>query len=548
MRWLKNLKANCNSWWLLSTLFVLLIIVPNMSIFVNVFNRPNDNFKHIQDYLLKDYISNTFLLILGTGLLTIGLGVVLAWLVTMFEFPGKSWFKWGLVLPLTVPTYIGAYTYHGLLNYTGVIQRFLRNQLGMQVNQGYFNMMSMQGAIFIFAIFLYPYVYMITRSFMSKQSASLIESSRILGKGHMTILYRIIIPMCRGAIVGGGSLVILEVLNDYGVANYYGIPTFSIAIFKTWFGMGDLDTVVKLAAMLMGAIFLLLYFEKLLRGRKSYSYTTSKIQPIRPTKLKGIKAYIATGLCFLVFCLGFLIPVMQLIYWGIMAYGKTVQLQVLKLSFVSFGVALVTASIIMVIAIIIANYSRISKGVIGGLYGRITVLGYSIPGAVIAIGVMVFFIGIDQQLYGFYKWVNPQSPKLLLTTSIVMLIVAYIIRFLAIGYNPIESGLDKVGRSFHEASRVLGKNITRTFFQVDMWMIRPAIISGFTLVFIDILKELPLTLLLRPFNFNTLATRAYEYANDEMIQEASLPSLIIIGISLLAMLLLSRVASKGART
>ncbi len=261
----RNLKANINMWWLLSTCFVCLVIIPNMSIFINIFNAPNDNFRHIQKYLLKDYLTNSTILMMGAGLLSIVIGVTLAWLVTMFDFPMKKWFRWALVLPLTIPTYIGAYTYHGLFNYTGLIQRFLRNQLGLQVNQAYFNMMSMKGAIFfIFYDFLIPlHFYYHKIIFRKKQSASLIETSRLLGKGHFAIFIKVILPICRGAIIGGVSLVILEVLNDYGVANYYGIPTFSIAIFKTWFGMGDLDTVVKLSAILMTIIFILLYLEKI---------------------------------------------------------------------------------------------------------------------------------------------------------------------------------------------------------------------------------------------------------------------------------------------
>ncbi|QUI22643.1 iron ABC transporter permease [Vallitalea pronyensis] len=541
---LRNLKANINIWWLLSTCFVCLIIIPNMSIFINIFNAPNDHFRHIQKYLLKNYLSNTTILMMGAGLLSIAIGVSLAWVVTMFDFPMKRFFRWALVLPLTIPTYIGAYTYHGLLNYTGLVQRFLRNQLGLQVNQVYFNMMSINGAIFIFTIFLYPYVFIITKSFLEKQSASLIETSRLLGKSHFVIFIKVILPICRGAIIGGTSLVVLEVLNDYGVANYYGIPTFSIAIFKTWFGMGDLDTVVKLSAILMLIIFVLLYVEKLLRGRKRYSYTTSKIQPLQPLKLNGWKKHLAMVVCILIFTLGFFIPLLQLIYWMAISYKNNVNIQVLKLSSTSFLVAFVTASIIIVIATIIANYSRISKGLLSKIYGRITVLGYSIPGAVIAIGVMIFFIGLDRTLYGVYTWFNPTTSKLILTTSIVMLIFAYIIRFLAIGFNPIESGFDKIGKTFHEASRVLGKRMTTTFFKVDMKMIQPAIISGFILIFVDVLKELPLTLLLRPFNFNTLATKTYEYANDEMIHEAAIPSLIIIGIGMLAMLILNKVSTK----
>ncbi|QEK13556.1 iron ABC transporter permease [Crassaminicella thermophila] len=541
---MRKLKSNLNIWAIFSFILVLFVLLPNVNIFINIFNKPNENWHHIKAYLLKDYIINSMMLIGFTGTLTSIIGTSLAWIISAYDFPFKVFLKWGLILPLAIPPYIAAYTYNGLLNYTGVIQSFLRNTYNIYLDQKYFNVMSMKGAIFIFTIFLFPYVYIITKSFLEKQSASLIETARVLGRTPFEIFLYVVFPISRGAIVGGVSLVILEVLNDYGVVKYFGIPTFSTAIFKTWFAMGDIDSAVKLASILMVFVFGILVLEKLLRGRKKFSYTTSKIRPIKPIKLEGIKGILAFGYCFIIFSLGFLIPTFQLTHWTFLSYKKVFSMKFLEMLFNSLWIAFVSAGFIVIMAIVIANYCRIQEGFISKIYSKVTAVGYSIPGAVIAVGVIVFFVNLDNRLYGFYKMIDPNSSKLVLSTSIVMLIFAYIIRFLAIGYNSIESGFEKIGKRFFEASRTLGMNVIQTFFKVDLKMIKPAIVSAFVLVFVDILKELPLTLILRPFNFNTLATKSFEYANDEMIHEASISSLIIILVSVVSIYFFYKVGDK----
>jgi len=538
----RQLRMSLNIWAVLSIVFALLILLPNVNILVNVFNEANENWNHIKEFLLKEYIVNTMIIVLFTGLFSIIIGTSLAWIISVFEFPFSSFFRWGLILPLAIPPYIAAYTYTGLLNYTGVVQRFLRNSLNVHVNQKHLDLMSMEGAIFIFTMFLFPYVYTITKAFLERQSASLIENARVLGRTPFEIFLLVILPVSRPAIVGGVSLVILEVLNDYGVVKYFGITTFSTAIFRTWFAMGDLDSAIKLSAILMLLVFGILTIENFLRGRKKFSYTSTKNRPIAKINLKGIKAVIAFGYTMVVFSIGFLIPTLQLIHWALLTYKKILNIKFLELMFNSLLIALISSGLLIVIALIIANYKRISDSLVARISSKITIIGYSIPGAVIAIGVIIFFISLDRKLYWFYKAINPDSGKLVLSTSIVMLIFAYIIRFLAIGYNSIESGYEKIGKKFFEASRTLGMNITKTFFKVDVKMIKTAILSGYILVFVDILKELPLTLILRPFNFNTLATKAFEYANDEMIHEAAISSLIIILISFTSIYFFHKIA------
>lgn len=480
--------------------------------------------------MLQDYLVTTFVMIVLLGILTIVIGVSLAWLVSAYDFPMKGFLKWGLILPLSIPAYIGAYAYHGLLNYTGIIQTTLRNSFGIQVNQKYFDIMNIPGAVFIFTVFLFPYVYMITRAFLVKQSASIIENARLLGSGSVEIFFRIVLPISRVAIVGGGSLVILEFLNDYGVVKYFGIQTLSTAIFQTWFGLGDLKSAIKLAGTLMAIVVFLLLMEKIMRGRRKYSSTTTKVRPLKPIRLTGWKAGLTTFYCGSVFTLAFIIPFSQLVMWVFMAYDAVLNKDFIKLIWNSVFVASIGAIAIVIIAVIIGNFTRISNGFFSRISAKVVILGYSIPGAVIAIGVLILFIGIDKTLSAFYSLIG-MNQTLVLSTSLILLCFAYVIRFLAIGYNSIEAGYEKNGNHFTEASRMLGMTMTQTFFKVDLKLIKGAVISAFILAWVEIIKELPLTLILRPFNFETLATKAFQYAGNEMVQEAAIPSLIIVMIS-----------------
>ena len=538
------MKDKLNSWGFFSFIFVILVILPCMYIVIHLLDKPNENWYHIKTYLMKDYIINTIKIVFATGIFAMIIGTTLAWLIAAYEFPFRKFFKWALILPLTVPPYIAAYTYNGIFNYTGMVQKFFRNVMEINLDPKYFDIMSIRGAVFIFTVFLFPYVYIITRSFLEKQSASLIENARLLGRSSSSIFMHVILPISRGAIVGGSSLVILEVLNDFGVVSYFGVQTFSTAIFKTWFSLGDTSTAVKLASILMVTVFIILSLEKFFRGRKKYSYTTAKVRPIVPIELKGIKAVGAFLYCFTILSLGFIIPLLQLSQWSILTYKKILNIKLLELMFNSIWMAAIPAVLIIVMSVVIANFYRMKNNWISKAFSKISILGYSIPGAVLAIGVILLMVSIDRELGWFYKAIDPSSKTLVLSTSIFMLIFAYTIRFLAIGYQSIESGFDKIGMKFFEASRTLGYSATKTFFKVDLPMIKPALIGAFALVFIDIVKELPLTLILRPFNFNTLATKTYEYAGDEMIHEASIPALIIILVSIILVYLLYRIGDK----
>lgn len=536
---LRALKKHTNSWLVLSLLGAAVILLPLFPIILSLFQAPNENWQHIREYLLASYLRNTLVLVVLTGFFAAALGVSMAWLIAAYDFPLRRFFRWALLLPLAIPPYIAAYTYSTMFSYTGIVQKTLRS-FGITPNPKWFGIMSMRGAVFIMTLFLFPYVYMIARSFFERQSGAYIENALLLGRGPWAIFFRVALPLARPAIVGGLTLVIFEVLSDYGVTSYYGIHTISTAIFQTWFGMYDVDSAIRLAAYLMIGIIGLFLAERLARRNRRFSASTSKTRPLVPRPLRGVSSWAAVLFCGGLFAWSFLFPLMQLIVWATWTYADVLTPTFFQLVSRSVYLALLATVIILVLATIVANVHRTYATTFTYALSRWVTAGYSIPGAIVAVGILAFFIGLDRQLAPLYERLGMGKSPLVLSMSLVMLVVAYIVRFMATGYNAVEAGFEKVGTKYMEASRTLGFGMTRTFFKVDLSLIKGALVSGTILTFVEIVKELPLALLLRPFNFETLATKAYRYAHDEMIYEASVPSLVIIGVSMAAVYLLHR--------
>ncbi|WP_318507057.1 iron ABC transporter permease [Bacillus sp. T3] len=528
-------QKELNGWWIISMIAAAVILLPILYVFVELFQAPNENWFQIRQYLIKNYFFNTVVLVLLTGVITAFLGITLAWLTSAYDFPFRKFFRWGLILPLAIPPYIAAYTYRTMLSYTGVIQTTLRNSFDYQLEPELLSISSLRGAVFIFSLFLFPYVYIIARTFLENQSAAYIENARLLGRKPLAVFFKVVLPLSRPALIGGAVLVIYEVLSDYGVTSYFGIHTITTAIFQTWFGMYDVDTAMRLAAWLMMFIVGMIILERILRQRQRY-HLSNKSRPLVPKKLKGISAAAAFIYCTVVFSLGFFIPLVQLISWAGLTAEKVWDPAFFTLLYQTVSVAAISTGIILIVAVIVANVSR-SKSTFSFVLSKWVTSGYSIPGAIIAIGVLAVFIRLDKELAPLYSKLGLGTAPLILSMSMAMLVVGYTIRFMATGFNAIEVGFEKIGSKYTEASRLLGNGRTKTFFKVDLPLIKGALISGFILTFVEICKELPLVLLLRPFNFETLATKTFQYAKDEMIHEASIPSLMIIGLSALSVLI-----------
>lgn len=527
-----------NSWAWGSLIIGLLIFLPILFIIIPALTKPNENWNHIQTFLLPEIVQNSLVLLVGSAFLTGFIGITLAWIISVYDFPWRRFFSWALIMPLAIPTYIGAYTYHGMLNYTGIVQTTLRNQFDITLQPEALDIMNRPGAIFIFTLFLYPYVYTLTRTFFQRQATSLLENARVLGRKPWEVFLRVALPLSRTALVGGITLVCLEVLNDYGVSKYFGIQTFTTAIFQTWFAMGDLQTAIQLAVTLMATVLFCLLLERILRGRMQYSATTTKTRILSPQRLTGVKKWGAFTLCLVVFLVAFFLPLIQLIYWTYLAWEEMLNPEFYQLVWSSVWISAVGALLIVILSFVIANFRRLERNRWVNLLTQIVLLGYSIPGAVIAIAVISFFLAIDKQLVGVNNWLS-LDPPLVLSTTIIMLLFAHVIRFLAIGYQPIDTGFEKLGNRYTEASRTLGMSSFQTFWRIDLPLVRGAMVSGAILAFIDILKELPLTLLLQPFNFYTLSTKAFQFAKDEMIHEAAFSSILMILISAIAIWILA---------
>ncbi len=531
----RNVRKQTNGWTMMTVVGALAVLAPSLYLLFGLFGEPGENWKHIQEYVLLDSALYSLQLVLGAGSGAVLLGVALAWFVAAYDFPFRRFFHFAFVLPLAIPPYIAAYTYGAMLGYTGSVQSFMRNQLGMQPNQAYFDIMSMKGAIFIFTICLFPYVYLLVKTMLERQSASFIENARLLGRGPLAIFIRIALPVSRTAIAGGASLVAFEVLNDYGVSKHFGIPSFTTAIFKTWFGMYDVDSAIRLSGLLMCFVIGVFVIERLIRRREAYHTATSRLRPLARRKLRGAAAWAVPGIGLLVFAFSFAIPVLQLIVWAGWTYREVLNAKFATLLGNTLMIAIVSITLLMVLAVIVANVCRFSKRSLPSVgLSRLIAMGYSIPGAVLSIGVLAVFISLDRQFSGFYERLGLGAGKLVLSMSLAMLIFAYVIRFLTVGFNAVEAGFAKIGNRYSEASRALGHGVTATFFRVDLPMIRGAVLTGFIMTFMEIVKELPLTLLLRPFNFETLATKAYQYASDEQIHQASVPSLFIIAVGIVS--------------
>jgi iron(III) transport system permease protein len=443
-----------------------------------------------------------------------------------------------LILPLAIPTYIAAYTYAGIFDYTGPIQVFLRD-IGFS-DLVYIDIMNFWGVAVVMALVLFPYVYVVARSTFMSQSATLLEASRILGSSSWRTFFKIALPISRPAIIGGLSLVMMEVLNDYGAVKYYGISTFTTGIFRAWFSFGDPNSAINLSGILMAFIFIMIMAERLQRGKVKFDEGARIGRQLKRYQLTGWKKFFAWMVCFIPLFLGFIAPVFQLILWSFQTIKKIIDFDFLILMANSFGLALLAAVLCVSFSVIILFAVKVNKNRFFSLLAKFAALGYSIPGAVIAIGIMIPLLGLDKFLIDTWEESFNMKIGLIFSGTIFALTFAYIVRFLTVSLNPIEAAFKKTGDSIDEASYSLGAGSFKTLLKVNLPLIKSALISGGILVFVDILKELPLTLILRPFNFHTLATKAYELASDEMIAESATPSLIIIVIGTIPIIILNR--------
>jgi iron(III) transport system permease protein len=542
------MKPGRNAWVIFTIFIALMVSIPILVVFGHIFYGSSEVWEHLYSTVLKDYIINSLILMLGVGISTIVIGVSTAWVVTMYQFPGRKIFEWSLILPLAMPAYIVGITYSGMLDYTGPIQSLLREYFGWNAGDyRFFDIMSIEGVIFVMSFVFYPYVYLITRASFMQQSASVLEVSQSLGQTPLQTFFKVALPLARPAIVGGVGLALMEVLSDFGTVQYYGVDTFTTGIFRAWFSLGDENAATKLSTMLMLFVLALIVFERIQRGRAKFDFSSSQYRPVKVYTLRKIEAFAAFSVCFIPLFFGFLLPVTQLMYWSFLTVKEVINREFVSLLTNSFLLAVVASILSVVIALLIAYAVRLYRTYSVKAVSRIATSGYSIPGVVVAVGVMIPFAWLDNTLDAFMSKNFAISTGLLLSGTLFAVIFAYIVRFLTVPFNSIEAGLERVSRNVDEASRSLGVTPVKTLFLINLPLIKGTLLGAAILVFVDILKELPLTLILRPFNFDTLAIKAFELAHDEMVPESANAALVIIAVGIIPVIMLSKLISTEKR-
>jgi iron(III) transport system permease protein len=500
----------------------------------------SDTWGHLIDTVLAEYVLNSMLLMLGVGAGTLVLGVSAAWLTAMCEFPGRRFFSWALLLPMAMPAYIIAYTYTGMLDYAGPAQTLLRDSFGWSFGDYWFpQIRSLGGAICMLSLVLYPYVYLLVRVAFLEQSTAVLEASRNLGKTPWQTLFLVALPLARPAIAAGVSLALMETLADYGTVAYFGVSTFTTGIFRTWYGLGELQTAAQLAAFMLLFVFTLLILEKRSRARLRFHKSSARSFPAR-IPLRGWRAAISFAIALGILTAGFLLPAAQLGFWAAGSYADVLDQAFLQLVGNSFLLAATASLCCLLLALLLGYGRRLYPGRAETIATRVAGMGYAVPGTVIAVGVLIPFAWIDNSIDSWLRQQFGVSSGLLLSGTLAALVFAYVVRFLAVSLQTVEAGLARIRPGIDETARSLGHSPLAVLRRIHLPMLQGSLLTALLLVFVDVLKELPTTLILRPFNFNTLAVRAHELASDERLAAAALPAIAIVLIGLLPVILMNR--------
>ena len=529
-------------------LVALVVALPVLTVFGFIFKPASGVWQHLAATGLADYVVNSLLLMIGVGVGTLLLGVSAAWVSATCEFPGRRWLEWALLLPMAIPAYIVAYTYTGLLDFSGPVQSLLRESFGWGYGDYWFpNIRSLAGAVVMLSLVLYPYVYLLARAAFLEQSVCVLEVSRTLGASPMRTFLRVALPMARPAIIAGLLLVLMETLADYGTVQYFGVSTFTTGIFRTWFGLGDPAAAAQLSALLMGFVFVLILLEHRSRRAARYHDSGARVRSLPRHQLAGWRMAVGLAVCIVPLLFGFLLPAGQLLAWSVRTAGKMLDADFLRIVTNSLALAGSAALVTLVMGLFMAYGKRLHGNVWVSGAVRTAGMGYAIPGTVIAIGVMIPFAWLDNHIDAWMRAQFDFSTGLLLSGTLVALLFAYMVRFLAVALQTIEAGLARIRPGMDDAARSLGFGPMHVLRKVHVPMLRGSLLTAMLLVFVDVLKELPATLVLRPFNFNTLAVRTYELATDERLADAASASLAIVLVGIIPVILLSRSLSQTRR-
>ncbi len=524
-----RLRRVTDRWGVAVVLVAGILLLPLLAV-LSYLGRDSAEWEHLVSTVFGGYLRNTLILVFAVTAVVLLMAIPPAWIVTNYEFPGRTLFSWALVLPLAIPTYVAAFVFYQGPEAAIPLLIWIRTNASIDAFIAAELIIRYGLLILMLAAVLYPYVYLACRAAFTQQSRTVIEAARCLGDSPSRVFFRVALPMARPAVAAGSGLVIMEVINDYGAVHFFGVPTLTEGIFRTWFNMGDKVSALRLAGIVMVAVAVLLVLEQLLRGRARYVEAEASSIPLARRRLPGIRGIIATMVCFVPLMIGFIYPVGRLSVWAwsnlTSDAGVAIRAEALARG---LFMALGTAATVTMIAAIFTYAVRLRESVTRRSLGRVAGLGYATPGAVIAVGVLVVFGAFDR--LGL-----PGLP--IVSGTLFAIGFAYMVRFFAIPLQFTRAGMDRLGKPLEEASRLLGKAPMATFFKIDLPLLRGPLIAAGMLLFVDILKELPLTLILRPANFETLATTAFSLASEARLQACAVPSLVIViagGIGLVSM-------------
>lgn len=525
---------------LLASVAAGVLAVPVVVVLGSIFTPSGETWAHLAATVLPEYIANTLWLLLGVGFGVTAIGVATAWLTTMCRFPGHGFFEWALILPLAVPAYVMAYAYTDFLQFTGPMQTGLRAWFGWGPREYWFpDVRSLGGAAIIFSFVFYPYVYLLARAAFLEQAAGMIEAGRSLGYGPWGSFFRLALPLARPGIAAGVALALMETLADFGTVSYFALPTFTTGIYRAWLSLGDRIAAAQLAATLLGFVAVVLIAERVSRGRARYDNRAVR-RHLVPKRLRGWPAGAAALACLVPAVAGFVLPIAILLDLSVAGGDLNFGARYFSLVVNSVSVSAITAACAVALALLIAYSARAGSNLIGLIAYRLASLGYAVPGAVIAVGILIPVTRLDHALSGWLQSLFGISTGLLLTGGMAALVYAYLVRFLAVALQSVEAGLAKVTPGMDDAARSLGADARGILMRVHVPLLAPSLMIAALMVFVDAMKELPVTFMMRPFNFDTLAVHAFNLANDERLSELAAPALTIVVVGVVPLILLSR--------
>jgi iron(III) transport system permease protein len=529
-----------------AVLVAAICLLPMMAVAIAAFSGGTGTVLQLLGSVLLRYVGNTALLVVLVSIGTLCLGVGAAWLVTMTRFPGVRLFEVALVLPLAFPSYVLAYSYTYILDHPGIVQSTLRDVMGWGPRDYWFpEVRSLGGAAVMLVLVLYPYVYLLARASFLQQSGTTFLAARALGSSAWSAFFRVSLPLARPAIAGGVLLAVMETIADFGTVAYFGVQTFATGIYTSWFTLADRGGAAQLALCLLSFSLLLAMLERIQRGRAKYSDAARGGQEKTQLQLDGVHAFAAFALCSIPVLLGCMLPVVVLFNMGLGSEQDLLSSRYLAFIQNSLTLAGIAAVVTVCAAVTVGFFQRMQPGRFSSATAYIARLGYAVPGGVVAVGLLVPFAAFDNALDAWMRSTVDISTGLLVTGSIWLLIIAYLVRFSAAALGAYEGGQALVHANMDAASRSLGHTPWGTLRRVHLPILTPSLLTALLIVFVDVMKELPATLIMRPFNYDTLAVQAYRLASDERLEGAAVPSLVIVAIGLLPVILICRQVGRG---